>query len=182
MSMICLKSPHPLCFENGSQYAVLCSLLLGLNACQSPQTLRFLSHEHAGTILNWLGRMTNVHLRWRKHPTELTGTIWKGRIQGMIETRGAADQLLASAWMELEGRMPCCCPTSLSPVTLHHYWSDTNLIHCPISSQQISHRHTTAINLGAILNAGWGILCLHKLHAPTDVSKSLFPKAHLERN
>lgn len=59
----------------------------------------------------------------------------------MIETRGAADQLLASAWMELEGRMPCRCPTSLSPVTLHHYWSDTNLIHCPISSQQISHRH-----------------------------------------
>lgn len=35
---------------------------------------------------------------------------------------------------------------------------------------------------GAILNAGWGIPCLHEPHAPTDVSKSLFPEAHLERN
>lgn len=73
-------------------------------------------------------------------------------------------------------------PASRSPVVFHCYRSDTNLRQCPITSQQISRRHAIAINLGAIPSAGWGIPCLREPHAPTDVSKSLFPEAHLERN
>lgn len=110
-------------------------------------------------VLNVLGQMTSIHLRWRKYPTEMMGTIWEGESQGMMETRGAADPLSVSARMGKAGRMQwslCHCPTSLSRVTSHHYWSDTNLRQCPITSQQISHRHVIAINSGGEPECGLG--------------------------
>lgn len=184
MSTRCWSSPHPLRSENGFHFAVLYSLLLGLNTSPRPQTLR--SFLWACWHMSWVG--------WARWQTSISDEE-SIRLQCGLHMRRANPRHdwdqgccrpTAHVHLDGTGRQEagglCCCPTSLSPVALHHCGSDTNLRQCPIASQQISHRHTVAINLGAILNGGWGIPCLSELHAPTDVSKSLFPEAHLERN
>lgn len=50
-------------------------------------------------------------------------------------------------WYLKEGCIEACAAAhSVSWLALYHCWSDAKLRQCPITSQQISHRHAIAIN------------------------------------
>lgn len=112
----------------------------------------------------------------------MMGTIWEGESQGRIETKGC---LLIPVWRPLAGRMQWALATT-PPASLWWLYTIIGLILIWDNAQ--THHNKLATDTqqqstqGATLNAGWGIPCLHEPHAPTDVSKSLFPEAHLERN